>query len=151
MENFKVWKGVVPSPVSQCMKNTRNKLIIPNKALTDQELKLYAKCLHIPFFRGVFMKDKLPKVMWENETAIVNLDNTTGDGTHWVCYKKLQNTVYYFDSFGNLSPPQELLHYFNPAENILYNTVTWQKKNTNICGHLCLDFLATSINTLKSF
>lgn len=95
------------------------------------------------------MKDKLPKNIWRNETGIVNLDDTSGEGTHWVCYKKLLNTVYYFDSFGNLPPPQELLFYFIPAKNILYNSVTWQEKNTNICGHLCLDFLATSANSLK--
>lgn len=91
----------------------------------------------------------LPKSIWKNETGIVNLDNTSGVGTHWVCYKRLLDTVYYFDSFGNMPPPQELLQYFKPAKNVLYNFNRLQKDDTKICGHLCLDFLATSINSLQ--
>lgn len=30
------------------------------------------------------MKDKLPEHIWENEAGIDNLDNTSGNGTHWV-------------------------------------------------------------------
>jgi hypothetical protein len=94
------------------------------------------------------MKDKLPKKMWENETGIVNLDNFSGVGTHWVCYKKLQNTVYYFDSFGNLPPPIELQNYFKTAHSVLYNFDRLQKFGTSVCGHLCLEFLATSVSML---
>lgn len=94
------------------------------------------------------MKDKLPKHIWINETGIVNLDDSSGGGTHWVCYKKLLNTVYYFDSFGNLPPPQELQQYFKHVKDVLYNFNRWQKDNTNVCGHLCLDFLATSVYSL---
>lgn len=94
------------------------------------------------------MKDELPERIWKNETGIVNLDNSSGVGTHWVCYKKIKNTVYYFDSFGNLPPPIELLHYFKRAEKVLYNFNKIQKDNTIICGHLCLEFLATSVSML---
>lgn len=148
MENDKKGKRTVPTTVSKCLVNTEDKLIIPNKALSNEELIHYVQCLNIPFFRGVFMKDILPKKMWLNEAGIVNLDDTSGPGTHWVCYKKFSTTVYYFDSFGNIPPPKELLHYFKPAKNILYNFTRWQKDNTNVCGHLCLDFLASSVNTL---
>lgn len=94
------------------------------------------------------MKDQLPYRIRRNETGIVNLDNADGPGTHWVCYKKLQNTVYYFDSFGNLPPPQELMYYFRPAKRILYNYDQQQIGDTSICGHLCLEFLATSVSVI---
>lgn len=96
------------------------------------------------------MKDMLPKVIWKNETGIVNLDNFSGEGTHWVCYKKLLDTVYYFDSFGNLQPPLELLKYFKPAKKVFYNFNQWQAKSSNVCGHLCLNFLATSVNNFQT-
>lgn len=149
MENDKIGKRIVSSPVSKCIINSNRKLIIPNKALTNEELINYVKCLNIPFFRGVFMKDMLPVNIWKNETGIVNLDSTSGTGTHWVCYKKLFDIVYYFDSFGNLPPPQELSKYFKPAKKILYNFNRWQNDDTNVCGHLCLDFLATSVSSLN--
>ena len=57
------------------------------------------------------MRDSLPKKPLINESAIVNLDSTSGPGTHWVCYKKRKNKVKYLDSFGNLKPPNELIKY----------------------------------------
>jgi len=86
--------------------------------------------------------------MWKNETGIVNLDSYSGEGTHWVCYKKLQDKVYYFDSLGNIPPPVELLKYFKTAKYVLYNYDNKQPLNTSICGHLCLDFLATPVSAL---
>ena len=34
-----------------------------------------------------------------------------GPGTYWVAYRKRGNNVVYFDSFGDLQPPVELLNY----------------------------------------
>lgn len=79
----------------------------------------------------------------KNESAIINLDLTTGPGTHWVAYKKENNEVQYFDSFGNLKPPPELSKYLNKKGNcnIFYNHERYQKYNSFNCGHLCLKFL----------
>ena len=58
------------------------------------------------------MKNKLPiQGPHETESAIVNLDNSNGPGTHWVAYGKTKRNVVYFDSFGDLPPPIELIHY----------------------------------------
>ena len=94
------------------------------------------------------MKDSLPDKIWKNETGIVNLDNSDGSGTHWVCYKKLNTNVYYFDSFGNLPPPKELQLYFHSAKHVYYSYAAEQPEGTVICGHLCLDVLAKSISQL---
>jgi hypothetical protein len=147
MVNVKKGTRTIPKTVS-CILNKNNQLIIPNKALTNHDLFKYASCLKIPFFRGVYMKDLLPKKIWKNETGIVNLDNSDGPGTHWVCYKKLNETVYYFDSFGNLPPPNELQRYFHSAKKVFYNYDREQPDNTSICGHLCLEFLAKSVSNI---
>lgn len=136
----------VPKTLPSCLLNAKRQLVIPNKALTNEDLLHYATCLRIPFFRGVFMIDSLPVKPWKNETGIVNLDKSSGPGTHWVCYKKLGDTVYYFDSFGNLPPPLELLFYFRKFNKIYYNIVRKQEWNTEVCGHICLDFLASPIS-----
>lgn len=88
------------------------------------------------------MRDSLPKKPLVNESAIVNLDNASGEGTHWVCYKKIGNNVYYFDSFGNLRPPLELIRYFGSNVTVNYNYERQQQFDTVICGHLCLRFLS---------
>lgn len=86
--------------------------------------------------------------MWKNETGIVNLDDSYGSGTHWICYKKQGDIVYYFDSLGNLPPPRELKKYFRQTRDVLYNYNRMQDVNSTICGHLCLDFLTTNISLL---
>lgn len=144
---FKKRKGSVFKTIP-CLLNRKNKLILPNKPLNNEELEQYAYCLKIPFFRGVFMRNSLPKMIWKNETGIVNLDDANGPGTHWVCYKKLIDTVYYFDSFGNLPPPKELTNYFGNLPKIKFNYDRKQKEETSVCGHLCLEFLATSVSRL---
>lgn len=141
------WKGVVFKTIP-CLLSKTNKLILPNKPLSNVELERYVSCLRIPFFRGVFMRNNLPKKIWKNESGIVNLDDMSGPGTHWVCYKKLFDTIYYFDSFGNLPPPKELNSYFDQAPRIMFNNERRQEDNTSVCGHLCLEFLATSVSQL---
>lgn len=94
----------------------------------------------VKHFRDVFMRDTLPSKPWNRESGIINLDSQDGLGTHWVAYKKSGNLVKYFDSFGNLSPPQEVIKYFKNCE-IKYNHDRYQHFNTYNCGHLCIDFL----------
>ena len=94
------------------------------------------------------MRISLPNKPWNHECGVVNMDDESGPGTHWVAYKKVGKIVIYFDSFGNLPPPKELQYYFKTAKNVLYNYKREQPDDTLICGHLCLDFLATSVSQL---
>lgn len=87
------------------------------------------------------MRNLLPKKPKINESAIINLDDDTGPGTHWTAYIKRGNFVIYFDSFGDLRPPNELVKYFGKNVFIKYNKDKHQDFNTNVCGHLCLKFL----------
>lgn len=118
---------------------------LPHRALTDVDLIKYAKLLKIPHFRGVFMRNALPKHgPRKYESAIVNLDDADGPGTHWVAYKKRNNEVMYFDSFGNLQPPLELVNYLGVG-SVKYNYERYQNYNTVECGHLCLKFLKNQL------
>lgn len=89
------------------------------------------------------MIDELPTNTHVNECGIVNLDKKSNDGSHWVAYIKNKNHVMYFDSFGNLKPPVQLVNYFyrNGVKSISYNYNKFQKYNSYNCGHLCLMFL----------
>lgn len=93
----------------------------------------------IPHFRGVYMRDKLPRYPFLKECGIVNLDSSKNLGTHWVAYIKLNEYIEYFDSYGNLKPPIELIRYLGP--DIKYNIFNIQKSNPFKCGHFCLKFL----------
>jgi len=94
---------------------------------------------NVPYFRGVFMRDNLPKRVNNIEAAIVNLDLSSGPGTHWVAYFKYNNDIEYFDSFGNLPPPKEIIQYL--GQNIKYNHKRYQSFKQSNCGHHCVKFL----------
>lgn len=91
------------------------------------------------------MRDTLPNKPRLYESAIINLDSIQGEGTHWVCYKKRGNNVLYYDSFGNLRPPTELIEYWGPSVNIKYNSQRQQDFDSVLCGHLCLEFLVKNV------
>lgn len=108
------------------------------RPLADFEMERFASGL--PHFRGVFMRDTLPSRPWKKELGIINLDRNIGPGTHWVAYKKFNENILYFDSFGNLRPPLEVEKYFKNCK-ILYNNNMFQEFNTTNCGQLCINFL----------
>jgi hypothetical protein len=112
-----------------------NGVILPNKPLSNFDLEDAAKKIKIPGFRGVFVRDGLPARARKQECGILNLDNSSGNGTHWVAWAKQGGTKYYFDSYG-IQPPNELINYCkNP---ILYNSERIQPDGQVFCGHLCL-------------
>jgi len=92
-----------------------------------------------PHFRGVFMRDSLPGMIWQKECGIVNLDSSSGDGTHWIAYWKDGPTAVYFDSYG-LDPPLEMESYLAPNASDIIGMQTFQLQGPDdvICGHLCL-------------
>lgn len=61
---------------------------LPKSPLTNIDLIVYAKLFKISHFRGIFMRDNLPKKVKKYERGIVNLDSINGPGTHWTAYKK---------------------------------------------------------------
>lgn len=88
------------------------------------------------------MRNELPKKIKEIECGIINLDDN--EGTHWTGYCKRGNNVVYFDSYGNLKPPLELVNYFKSRGNnisIKYNYDRLQNYNSHNCGHLTLQFI----------
>ena len=110
-------------------------LVLPNKPLSNIELLEAARKLKIPNFRGVSLRDILLKKPKKKECGILNLDDTTGSGTHWVAWYKNGTEKKYFDSYG-LQPPNELVDYLHSP--ILYNTERVQPYDQVFCGHLCL-------------
>lgn len=86
------------------------------------------------------MRDNLPERVNSIECSVVNLDSIKNEGTHWVAYVKINNKCWYFDSFGDLKPPIELVNYLGTNE-IFYNYNKYQDFNSINCGHLCIQFL----------
>ena len=63
-------------------------VVLPNKPLSNLDIIDAAKRLSVNGFRGEFLRDSLPKKAKLNEFGILNLDSSSGDGTHWVMWFK---------------------------------------------------------------
>ena len=92
---------------------------LPNKPLSHLEISDAANKLSLYEFIGVFLRDTLPKKTKLNECGILNLDSSSGDGTHWVMWFKKGKEKFYFDSYG-VQPPSELIAYLKSP--IFYNS-----------------------------
>lgn len=87
------------------------------------------------------MRDQLPRKPLLRECGVINLDDNDGPGTHWVAYCKEKSSTYYFDSFGNLPPPNEFIKYLGSDSYIHYNYKQYQNYGTTNCGQLCIQFM----------
>ena len=117
-------------------------VVLPNKPLSNFEIIDAAKKLSLDGFRGLFLRDTLPTKTKLNECGVLNLDSSSGDGTHWVMWFKKGKDKFYFDSYG-VQPPSELIVYLKSP--IFYNSERVQQNGEVFCGHLCL-FVLTQLS-----
>ena len=90
MESIAVGKGLYLKPYKKGLNHNLfsqkriKKLLemLPNGPLSDVDLNRFS--INIPYFRGVFMLNSLPKRAKKIECGIINLDVSTGPGTHCV-------------------------------------------------------------------
>ena len=115
-------------------------------------------------FRGVFTSDLLPKNIKKFENGIINLDISSGKGTHWVCYYNDPKYKYveYFDPFGEYkynkmtlkkdyipTNIKTFLEKSNKKTHIAHNDSFIQKPTSVKCGLFCMKYIRER-NTGKS-
>ena len=118
-----------------------------------------AQRLNLKNFRGVFMRDELPKEPLtqtdrgacapSQESGIMNFDTVEKAGSHWVAWYKSKKKHYYFDSYGT-AVPDELREYFK-NKKIHYSDFMIQSMSSDICGELCIAFIYLMDYSGKSF
>ena len=110
------------------------------KPLSNFDLMKWIKRLGIKHFRGIYSRDGLPHKI-KKECGIINLDDITGPGTHWVCYRNIDNVVEYFDPFGLIMPNEALKYFHTSGKRIVYSMDEIQNRSTVLCGYWCLYYL----------
>ena len=71
------------------------------------------------------------------DRGFVNIDNRSQGGTHWTCFIKKDNKLFYFDSFGG-QPVKFLLNHL--PKPIIYHISKIQDIISKLCGSYCLCF-----------
>lgn len=123
------------------------------RPLSNYDIQNLIVKLKIPHFAGVFMRDTLLKRRKSPQTCecwILNHGSSQTDGSHWTALAKRYNIAFYFDSFGKLPPPIEVIDYLGANTQLYYNVKRYQNFGAVICGHLCLRFLHDFWTTVEN-
>ena len=109
---------------------------MPPHPLTNFEIQKYYK--NEPRFNGVYSRDNLPKI--KDGAYIINLDEYSDIGTHWVALYVQNNDGTYFDSFGVEHIPKEIRTFIS-NKNIKTNIFRIQAYHSIMCGFFCIGFI----------
>ena len=88
-------------------------------------------------FNGVLSRDNLPDKI-KYGAYVINLDEYSDIGTHWVALYVNNKTATYFDSFGVEHIPKEIKKITN-NENIVANI--YQNYDSIMCDYFCIGFI----------
>ena len=105
--------------------------------LTNFEIRKYYQ--NKPKFNGVFSRDYLPNKI-KDGAYIVNLDEYSDIGTHWIALWVNNNNATYFDSFGVEHIPKEIEKCVK-NKNIKANIFRVQAYDSIMCGYFCIGFI----------
>jgi hypothetical protein len=92
------------------------------------------------------MKDELPSDL-KDENYIINLQNHDESGSHWTCFIKDKNNIYYYDSFAVVPPQNAYDIFLKNADNIYYIDKHDQFLDSTSCGWWVVSFLYFMNNT----
>ena len=111
--------------------------MIPPHPLTYFEIQTCYQ--NEPRLSGVFSRDNLLDKI-KDETCIINLDEDSDIGTHWIVLYVNNKTVTYFDSFGVEHIPKEIKKFIN-NKNIKANIFRIQAYDSVMYIYICSGFI----------
>ena len=117
--------------------------------LTKFEIQAYYQ--NEPRFNGVYSTDNLPDKI-KDGPYVINLDEYSDIGTHWIALYVNNNSVTYVDSFGVEHIPKEIKKFIN-NKNIIANIFRIQAYDSVMCGYFCIRFIDFMLkgNSLTNF
>ena len=111
---------------------------MPSHPLTNFETQKYDQ--NELKFNAVYSRDNLPYKIKDGE-YVINLDEYSDIGTHWVALCVSNDDVTYFDSFGAEHVPKEIKTFINCPSSIKTSIFRIQAYDSIMCGYFCIDLL----------
>ena len=104
-----------------------------------------------PRFNRVYSRDNLPNKI-KDGAYVINLDENSDFGTHWIALYVKAKTITYFDSFGIEHISKEIKKFTN-NKNKIANIFRIQAYDSVMCGYFCIGFIDFMIkaNSLTEF
>ena len=93
-----------------------------------------------PRFNELYSRDNLPHKI-KDGAYVINLDEYSDIGTHWIALYGNNKTLTYFDSFGIEHIPKEIKKFINNKNNIIANIFRLQGYGSVMCRCFCIGFI----------
>ena len=110
---------------------------MPPHPLTNFEIQKYYQ--NEPRFNGVYSRDNLIKI--KHGAYLINLDEYSDIGTHWVALYVHNDDVTYFDSFGVEHIPKEIKAFIDRSLSVTTNIFRIQVGDSIMCRYFCIGFI----------
>ena len=111
--------------------------LIPAHPSTNFEIQMHYQ--NKPRFNRVYTRDNLPDKI-KDGGYMINLNEYSDIGTHWIALYIHTKTGTYFDSFGVEHIPKEIKMLIN-NKNIISNILRIQAYDSIMCGYFCIGFM----------
>ena len=98
---------------------------------------------------GTYSKDSVP-ILKNNQSTIINLQDSDKNGSHWVSYKKINNKIFYFDSYAVSFIPDIIKNQY-PNHKFICNIYRIQSIDSNQCGRFCILFIKSDIKNENDY
>ena len=112
-------------------------------------LKIDEILKHNENYTGTYSKDNVP-ILKNNQSTIINLQDSDKNGSHWVSYKRFDNKIFYFDSYAFAYIPDIIKNQY-PNHKFICNIYRIQSLNSDQCGRFCLLFIKSNIKNENDY
>ena len=110
---------------------------MPAHPLTNFEIIKYYE--NESRFNDVYSEDNLPNKI-KDVAYVMNLDQYSGIGTHWIAVYAKNKDITYFNSFGVEHIPKEIKAFIKNRD-IKTNIFRIQAYYSIMCGYFCVGFI----------
>ena len=110
---------------------------MPPHPLTNFEIMKYYE--NESRLNGVYSRDNLANKI-KDRAYVINLDEHSDIGTHWIALYVRSNDISYFDSFGVEHIPKKIKEFLK-NKSIKTNIFRIQAYDSIMCGYFCIVFI----------
>ena len=114
---------------------------MPPHPLTNFEIQKYYQ--NEPRFNGIYSRDNLSErssTEIKDRAYVINLDEYSDIGTHWISLYEQNNDANYFDIFGVEHILKEIKTFIK-NRSIKTNMLRIQAYDSIMCGYFCIRFI----------
>ena len=105
---------------------------------------------HDKNYIGTYSKDNVP-ILKNNQSIIINLQDSDRNGSHWTCYKIIDNNkIFYFDSYGIAYIPDIIKNQY-PNHKFICNIYRIQSMDSYQCARYCILFVKADIKNENDY